>query len=68
MLRFGFFECGLRLGGRQIATLPHPSRRCRILRFLGGALGEKIAVSAHAAKATFIDGRDGLVEESQSEV
>jgi hypothetical protein len=44
------------------------SRRCRILRFLGGALGEKFAVSAHAAKAIFVDGRDGLVEEAQSEV
>lgn len=34
MLRFGLFECGLCLGGRRIATLPHPSRRCRILNSL----------------------------------
>ena len=51
------------------------SRRCRIHRDVAASLDslaarwEKRLLSApHAAKATFIDGRDGLVEEAQSEV
>jgi hypothetical protein len=36
--------------------LPWSRRRVPDPRILGGALVEKIAISAHAAKAAFIDG------------